>query len=515
MQQDYGQPGTAQTLYRHGQPLPAAMRPVATGGGPHPFFTHHFVGGNALVPRLVGKALDGAGEASPYPELSSASFSSADPGSRYSRAVWTHVDRRGGYAQQARLAWDRLRHVLDLDLSSPRSARAGAPLPLDIAVANTGSGHDFPTGFPEGRTAWVSVHAYDLGSGRELPIHDSVWNRTSTGVGDLTTSDVVDPNYPGCGWRLPAGSVDPYAVQFKAVASLGDGCPTLDLPYATPLNLQVNREGLPIDAGGRVIDARNPGGIPVFADLNGDGDRFDDSFLRDTRLKPMPWPGARRDLDRYAVVVPPEARGPIAVSVIVYYQSVEAVVAREFLGNLTDANEDGVLQPCVLGGLCDGRKPSTEPAVVEGAPPVPMAVRDVLVAIEGGPPLAGPPELDVYPAADAKDVYRDAVVKVFASRPVQNIDASTFTLVDPEGNQVPARVDPIGSGAWGLFPDGILLRAGATYTARIEKGVCDATGACTASDVSWRFTVAAEGTSGSGDTSVRSGFASAARRSAR
>src|SRR6185437_6997321 len=92
MQQDYGQPGTAQTLYNHGAPLPARVEPVATDGGPHPFFTHHFVGGNTLVPRLVGKDLDDHGESSPYPELSSASFSSADPASPYSRAVWTHLE---------------------------------------------------------------------------------------------------------------------------------------------------------------------------------------------------------------------------------------------------------------------------------------------------------------------------------------------------------------------------------------------------------------------------------------
>src|SRR5215813_7518715 len=74
MQQDYGQPGTAQTLYANGHPLPAAMRAVADDGEPHPFFTHHFVGGNALVPRLIGKDVDQAGSVSPYPELSTFSF---------------------------------------------------------------------------------------------------------------------------------------------------------------------------------------------------------------------------------------------------------------------------------------------------------------------------------------------------------------------------------------------------------------------------------------------------------
>ena len=67
-------------------------------------------------------------------------------------------------------------------------------------------------------------------------IHDTVWNRTSVGVGYLTATAMVDPNFPKCDWVIPAGLTDPYAWQFKAVASLGDGCPTLALPYATPLS---------------------------------------------------------------------------------------------------------------------------------------------------------------------------------------------------------------------------------------------------------------------------------------
>jgi len=69
-------------------------------------------------------------------------------------------------------------------------------------------------------------------------------------------------------------------------------------------------------------------------------------------------------------VIPPGTRGPVAVTTAVYYQSVEAIVASKFLGNMTDTNNNMVLEPCVLGGRCDGRKPRTEPAVVEGAPPV-------------------------------------------------------------------------------------------------------------------------------------------------
>ena len=59
---------------------------------------------------------------------------------------------------------------------------------------------------------------------------------------------------------MPAGSPDPYAYQFKAVATLGDDCPTLELVYAAARNLVTNAKGLPIDAGGVVIDKAQPAG---------------------------------------------------------------------------------------------------------------------------------------------------------------------------------------------------------------------------------------------------------------
>jgi len=516
MQQEYGQPGTAQTLYdESGRPLPIPKEPVATDGKPRPFFSHHFVGGNALVPRLIGKAADSGGSVAPYPELSTFSFSSADHHSPYSRAVWTNVDSKGGYAQQGRMAWDRLRHVISMQLTAPETARPGDAAPISIAIANTGSGHNFPTGFPEGRIAWLAVHAYDLATGRELPIYDSVWKRTSIGVGDLTEEEVVDPNFPNCKWKLPAASVDPYAIQFKAVASLGNGCPTLDLPYAAPLNLVTNPAGLPIDRAGRVIDANNSTGLPQFRDVNGDGDLFDDAYLMDSRLKPMPFAGASKKVDRYAVMIPPGTRGPVAVTAAVYYQSVEAIVAEKFLGNIADSNGNFVLEPCVLGGRCDGRKPSAEPAVVEGAPPVPMVVHGAAFALEGSPADTEIPRVAVYPQPGAARAYQDVVVKVFFSEPVSGVNSQTFTLTDATGSPVPAWVDPIGEGAWGLFANPILLAPSSTYTARLEPGVCDASGNCTKEATIWSFTTAADADSGEGNTGLPIGFSGARRLGAR
>ena len=137
---------------------------------------------------LIGEDVDAAGAVAPYPELSTFSFSSADHKSPYSRGFWTNVDRKGGYAQQQRLAWDRLRNVLDsMTVPARATAAAGSRAPLAITVANTGSGHNFPTGFPEGRIAWVAVHAFDLATGSELHDPRLVLEAQSLGVGNLTT----------------------------------------------------------------------------------------------------------------------------------------------------------------------------------------------------------------------------------------------------------------------------------------------------------------------------------------
>jgi hypothetical protein len=507
MQQDYGQPGTAQTLYDdEGNPRPLLRDQAATDGAVRPHFSHHFVGGNAYVTRMIGAGVDEMGHPQPYPDLSIFSFSSDDKKSPYANAFWTGIDKRGPLVQHARLAWDRLRNVLDLDLSGPRSARADTRAPLAITVTNSGSGHKFPTGFPEGRISWLAVHAFDLATGRELDIFDSSWNRTSRGVGNLTSEDVVDPNFPDCQWALPAGSPDPYAYQFKAVASLGDGCPTLDLVYAAALNLVTDGTGRPVDERGVVIDGSSPKGLPQFRDLDGDGDVYDDSFLSDTRLQPLPMDGSSLTLDRYSVVIPAGTVGPVAVTTAVYYQSAEAMVTKKFLGNLADTDTDFVLEPCVLGGPCDGRVPATEPAVVEGAPPVPMEVRSWIIQVAGANPPRTPARVIPYPAPGADGVFQDVVVKATFSEPVRGVDDRTFTLVDSHGNRVPAAVDQIGEGTWGLFPDRIFLEAGETYTARVAAGLCGVADDCTPRDVVWSFRTASSRDEGRGDTSVASGF---------
>jgi hypothetical protein len=508
MQQNYGAPGTAQVLYdAAGLPIAPLTGQACSKGPVRPaFYSHHFIGGNAYIPRLLGQDISGNGAVQPYPELSTYSFSSADPQSVYHHAYFENVGATGPRTQHDRMAWDRLRNVLTLDVMGPTSAADGTTQGLMIAVSNTGSGHNFPSGFPEGRNAWLSVRAWDVATGNELEIFDSFWGRTSVGVGYLTDAETVDPNYPGCNWTLPAGTADPYAYQFKAVASLGDGCPTLALPYATPLNLVTNAAGLPVDPSGTVIGRANPLGLPQYQDLDGDGEVFDDAYLVDTRLRPQPHLGASQVLSRYSVVIPPATVGPVAVTAAVYYQSMEAPVAVEFLGNLADRDTDFLLEPCVLKGACDGRTPAVEPATVEGAPPVPMEVASWVIDVTGSADTAAPMPVSTYPAAGAVDVYPDMVVKVQFSEPVTGVDAASFTLVDSGGQIVPAFVDQISDGAWGLYPHQIFLAGNSTYTARVAAPVCDYNGNCTMTDLVWSFTTARDAASATGDTSWPLGF---------
>jgi hypothetical protein len=396
------------------------------------------------------------------------------------------------------MAWDRLRNAVDLELKAPAESAAGSEAKIVVRVENTGTGHNFPTGFPEGRNAWVAVRAFDVAHGKELEIVDAFWKRRSVGVGYLTDRVMEDPNFPGCMWKLPAGSPDPYAWQFRAVASIGDGCPTLDLPYATALNMVVDDSAVPIDKNGKPIDRDNPLGLPQFKDLDGDGDFFDDAFLIDNRLRPMPHPGAKLELDRYSVVIPEGTVGPVAVTSVIYYQSMEAVVAKKFLGNLADTDLDHVLEPCVLKGPCDGRAPRTEPAVVEGAPPVPIRLKTAVINIKGSRDKSAP-RVAIYPATNQRNAYRDAVVKISGSEPLVGIDEKSFTLTNSVDEIVPAKVAQISDFTWALFPNQVFLTHGETYTAKVST-LCDAAYNCLDRELSWDFTVASEHAEAQGDT---------------
>jgi hypothetical protein len=116
------------------------------------------------------------------------------------------------------------------------------------------------------------------------------------------------------------------------------------------------------------------------------------------------------------------------------------------------------------------------------------------------------PTATTYPANGATEVYQDAVVKVHFSEPVTGVNASSFTLTDANGVTVPAFVDQIGDGTWGLFPHRVFLATRAVYTARVQAPICDASNNCTSQDLVWSFTVTRTAGAGTGNTSVPLGF---------
>ena len=149
-------------------------------------------------PRLIGASLDETGNVGAVSRALDVQFLvGRRDGASTRNAYWLNAGppRR---ARASRPAWRGIACATCSIWISPvrRPRAAGQSAPIAVTVANTGSGHNFPTGFPEGRIAWLAVTAFDLATGTELPIHDSVWNRTSLGVGRFTTADTIDPGIP-------------------------------------------------------------------------------------------------------------------------------------------------------------------------------------------------------------------------------------------------------------------------------------------------------------------------------
>jgi len=143
-----------------------------------------------------------------------------------------------------------------------------------------------------------------------------------------------------------------------------------------------------------------------------------------------------------------------------------------------------------------------------------MVVRNFVIPISGTTKTQAALAVATYPQDGATHAYADAVVKLLFSRPVRGVTSESFMLTDSHGVAIPADVDQIGDGVWGLFPHAVLLQPGEKYTARLRRGVCDlAGGGCISSDLAWSFRVSPEGERPTGDTTVPIGFATEMKKS--
>lgn len=96
-------------------------------GGPQRdhIFTHYFVGGNALLPGILGSA------------------------------------------EHDQLAVERLKSAARVEIITPEKLRAGNLGWVKVKVTNTGAGHKLPTGLTEAREMWLDLSIQDA-SGREV-----------------------------------------------------------------------------------------------------------------------------------------------------------------------------------------------------------------------------------------------------------------------------------------------------------------------------------------------------------
>lgn len=88
-------------------------------------FTHYFVGGNTVVPKMLGAK------------------------------------------KHAGLAEEMLRGAAKMELLSTINLRQGATATVTVRVHNSGAGHKLPTGFPEGREMWLDFKVSDS-KGKQL-----------------------------------------------------------------------------------------------------------------------------------------------------------------------------------------------------------------------------------------------------------------------------------------------------------------------------------------------------------
>lgn len=100
---------------------PAPGKAAIMGKERPKIYSHYFVGGNAIVPEMLGSP------------------------------------------KHAELAREMLRSAAAVEIESKSPLHAGGPTVIGVRVRNVGAGHKLPTGFPEGREMWLDFKVTDAG----------------------------------------------------------------------------------------------------------------------------------------------------------------------------------------------------------------------------------------------------------------------------------------------------------------------------------------------------------------
>lgn len=213
---------------------------------------HRFIGGNAWIPEVL------AGE---YPELG----------------------RDAAFRQVSRDARAHLTKAATLEVVVPAAVTAGIAAEIGVRVTNE-TGHKLPTGYPEGRRAWLEVVITD-----------------ALGV-EVFRSGTYDP-------ATATIAADPQLRTYQALLG-SDGVQSYHM---------VEQDQILED--GRIP----PKGFRPTADIAPVGRTFE--TLADGSL-------ANWDLAPYAVLVPSQATGPLSIEATLWYQT----TTRAFVEFLRDEN---------------------------------------------------------------------------------------------------------------------------------------------------------------------------------
>jgi hypothetical protein len=100
-------------------------KPAITGPDREQMYTHEFVGGNFVIPTLLG------------------------------------------HKRHAEIAEKRLKSAAQLAITGPQSAQKGDIVTVSVKVTNVGAGHNLPTSLTEVRQMWLDMQVVD-GKGNEL-----------------------------------------------------------------------------------------------------------------------------------------------------------------------------------------------------------------------------------------------------------------------------------------------------------------------------------------------------------
>ena len=220
-----------------------------------------------------------------------------------------------------------------------------------------------------------------------------------------------------------------------------------------------------------------------------------------TRARPL-------TIDRYAVEIPAGTAGPIAVTAAVYYQSVEAIVAQQVPRQ--HGRHQRQLRPRALRPRRALRR--AHPAHRAGRRRGRAAGADDRAQLGDRASTAPPPTARRrgrdLPARRARATStRTSSRRCPSPSRSRGVDARTFTLTDATGAPVPAAVDQIGPGTFGLFPHRVLLEAGRDvhraprrrHRRRRRQPARRKIGA-------GRFTIAADAEHATGNTAVPAAF---------